>query len=123
MTDIPDGTPVDIYWNLHKKCFSVKSRARGSYGRVIAHAQNIGLTAVTLIVSDKGRQRVLREQRKNVHAYLRGVWTATPSTGTVPVAYNPYAHTTFMSADQPIHQAKTLTGTIHNGHPKVLVGQ
>ena len=123
MTDIPEGTPVDIYWNLHKKCFSVKSRARDSYGRVIAHAQNIGLTAVTLIVSDKGRQRVLREQRKNVHAYLRGTRTATPPAGTAPVAYNPYTHTTFMCADQPIHQAKTLTGTIHNGRPKVLISQ
>jgi len=123
MTDIPEGTPVDVYWNLHKKCFSVKSRARGSYGRVIAHAQNIGLTAVTFIVSEKGRQRVLQEQCKNVHAYLRGAWTTTPAAGTAPVVYDPYAHTAFMSDDQPIHRAKTLIGTIHDGHPKVLVGQ
>lgn len=123
MTDIPEGTPVDIYWNLHKKCFSVKSRARDSYGRVIAHAQNIGLTAVTFVVSEKGRQRVLREQRKNVHACLRGTWTATPRAGGAPITYDPYTNTTFMRSDQPIHQAKTLTGTIHNGHPKVLISE
>lgn len=123
MTDIPEGTPVDIYWNLHKKCFSVKSRARDSYGRVIAHAQNIGLTAVTFVVSEKGRQRVLREQRKNVHACLRGTWTAAPLAGTAPITYDPYTNTTFMRSDQPILQAKTLTGTIHNGHPKVLISE
>ena len=54
-----------IYWNLHKKCFSVKYQ-----GRVIAYANRILAAHVEFRISEAGRQRVLREKRKNVHAYM-----------------------------------------------------
>ena len=54
-----------IYWNLHRNVYSVRLR-----GRVVAHCENILATNVTFQVSEPGRQRVLKERRKNVHAFV-----------------------------------------------------
>lgn len=63
---------VDVYWNLHRRLFSIRSRETGSYGRVISHAPFLGLYNPRPVVSEAGRQRVIREGRKNVHAVIRG---------------------------------------------------
>lgn len=52
-----------IYWNLHKRCFSVKYQ-----GRVIAHANRIVVLRAKFRVQEAGRQKVLATGRKNVHA-------------------------------------------------------
>lgn len=52
-----------IYWNFHKRVFSVKYK-----GRVIAHASRFVACRAEFRVSEAGRQRVLAEGRKNVHA-------------------------------------------------------
>ena len=53
-----------IYRNLHADCYSIRYK-----DYVIAHARELVLYNVTFKVSEKGRQRVLHEKRKNVHAY------------------------------------------------------
>lgn len=64
---------VETYYNLHKKCLSY----RPSGGRV-KHAKAMILDDVTFAVQPAGRERVRREGRKNVHAFVRGVpaWMA-----------------------------------------------
>lgn len=64
-----DITRVRVYWNLHKKVYSVQDAATRV---VVCHAEHICLRNVTYKVSEAGRQRVLAEQRKNVHAFLVG---------------------------------------------------
>lgn len=85
---------VRCYWNLHKRLFSVVAREGPNKGRVIEHAGRILLRDVTPKVSEAGRQRVLREKRKNVHAYLEGT-RVDPFAFTGPpyfvVEYSPYA--------------------------------
>ena len=61
------GDRVRIYWNLHKMTFSVMHK-----GLVIGYAHEIYLHDAKFIVSEAGRQRCLREGRKNVHAYIEG---------------------------------------------------
>lgn len=91
--EIPIGTAVEVYWNLHKHLFSVRDL---STRRVIAHVTNLQLLDVTFRVSESGRQKVLREKRKNVHAFLRGVVSPDelhlrgPREGYAEVSYNPY---------------------------------
>lgn len=41
-------------------------------GRVIGYAKAVTLRDAHTVVSEAGRQRVLREKRKNVHAYIDG---------------------------------------------------
>jgi len=67
---IPPQTEVYVYKNLHQACWSVRDR---SSGLVLCHCNYILLLYAEFHVSEKGRQRVLREKQKNVHAGVRGI--------------------------------------------------
>lgn len=85
---------INVYFNLHERIFSLKQG-----GRVIGHAPQVHISCPTFVVNERGRQRVIDEQRKNVHAYVRGY---SPNVHTLPytpikqrkneieVKYNPY---------------------------------
>lgn len=101
---------VDVYWNLHKQTFSIRSREKGDYGRVIRHADHVHIRNPTAVVSKAGRERVLREKKKNVHAVIRGELAGTTETQPwildhngqylEPYAwyYNPYEYDQFVCA-------------------------
>lgn len=84
------GRRVQVYKNLHKGCYSVRD---AKTKRVIYHTNKIYLQEVVFKVSESGRQRVLKEKRKNVHAMVEGVWLpflpVTMST-KYSIVYNPY---------------------------------
>ena len=63
---------VKVYYNLHKFQLSVVAMEGAQKGIVIAHAKSILLGDVVFKVFEAGRQRVIRERRKNVHAYVQG---------------------------------------------------
>ena len=98
---------VFCYFNLHKKCFSLKSVKTG---RVIAHLHRAVLVGASAKVSEAGRQRVLRERRKNVHAGIVGYWLPDDNipAGTIPegvgkqIRYNPYKGPNFTFDDGAI---------------------
>jgi len=98
-------TKVFAYRNLHRQCWSVKALEGPLKGRVIYHANEITLFECTFKVSQAGRQRVLREQKKNVHAGVQGYISdnftfADPESHgcDTPVTYNPYKYDSFVDA-------------------------
>jgi hypothetical protein len=56
-----------VYFNLHRACWSLMLR-----GKVTGHASALHVDQPTFVVREGGRQRVLREGRKNVHAFVVG---------------------------------------------------
>lgn len=58
-----------IYFNLHNHLWSIKDVQTR---KVVGHAAHIIMSDVRPVINEAGRQRVLVELRKNVHAYLRG---------------------------------------------------
>ena len=118
-TDVRDaiGLRCFVYFNLHKKCFSVKALEGPNKGRVVFHADAVYMEDCTFKVSEAGRRRVLRDQRKNVHAGVVGVVRYFPrserefdafrdhcfmkSEDFTGVKYNPYKYRTFVKADNP----------------------
>ena len=68
----PIGKKVFVYRNLHRKCWSLKSLEGNDKGLVIAHLDEVVLDNPTPKISEAGRQRVLKEGRKNVHAGIVG---------------------------------------------------
>jgi len=93
---------VFCYYNLHRDTWSIKALEGPDKGRVVLHADHVLLEHAAPKVSEKGRQRVLREKRKNVHAGIVGtlVSTLAPQYYSVPegapeVSYNPYKGSTF----------------------------
>ena len=107
---------VEIYFNLHKKCLSIRHK-----GLVIAHAAAAELTDVKFAVSQAGRARVLREKRKNVHAYVRGTLVSyIPLGESVPyddevvstVTYNPYKYDSFVRVVDQSRITKALSALV-----------
>jgi len=88
---------VQVYYNLHKKCLSVRKR-----GLVIDHVDSIILKDATFHVQQAGRKRVLKEKRKNVHAYVSGVPSNTAffdGEKAERITYNPYKNKCFTSVE------------------------
>jgi hypothetical protein len=96
--DIQYDKPVFVYRNLHKKCWSIKQS-----GLVKAHSESVHLKDCNFLVSQAGRDRVLKEKRKNVHAGIKGILTYHTSDSSIrqneqkkEVTYNPYKYNSFV---------------------------
>lgn len=100
-----------IYFNLHKRCLSVQNKIDGVW-KVVRHAEMVILTDAQFKVSEAGRQRVLKEQRKNVHAAVVGneIKIDEPlEFRSTRVFYNPYRAGTFVDeGGAPIHESKLV---------------
>jgi hypothetical protein len=121
---IPKGR-VQVYYNLHKKCLSVRHK-----GKVIEHAQEVTLTDARFHVQQAGRERVLKEKRKNVHAYISGklketFWfTQAPKytwTAKQRVTYNPYKYKNFVNKEtlEPVASAEV----VHISGKRITAGE
>jgi hypothetical protein len=103
---------VAVYFNLHKKTFSVKALEGANKGRVVFHSDNVTLTDAVFKVSEAGRQRVLKEKRKNVHAYVIGQLQSLDAVQVVgeKITYNPYLYNTFVTSfnKTPVTNAKEV---------------
>ena len=88
---------VIVYFNLHQKRWSIKS---AETNKVIGYAETVVLRDVKPKVSEAGRQRVLKEKQKNVHAGLEGllVWQSDRvyKVNLEEITYNPYKHSSFV---------------------------
>jgi hypothetical protein len=96
---------VKVYFNLHKKVWSILHMTPKGW-RLWGHSPRVQLANVTWKVSEAGRQRVLRERRKNVHAFAIGTLLDNenaPEGEFKPVRYNPYECGSFCVDGQPIH--------------------
>lgn len=91
---IDPNKPVRVYRNLHTGLWSVKQ------GVVRFHTDHIYLHTVQFVVKEKNRQKVIREKRKNVHAYVVGYLSSScrhhMPEDSVGVYYNPYKYDSFM---------------------------
>ena len=88
---------VDVYKNLHKNTWSIRDRKTG---RVVSHQDEVNVLDAKFVVQPAGRQRVLQEGRKNVHAFVRGTLATYQEVLDDPrtfylvthhlIRYNPY---------------------------------
>ena len=62
-------TKVRVYWNLHKKMWSVQDTKTN---KVIGHKQHITLWNAKFVVRKGGQKRVREQGKKNVHAFAVG---------------------------------------------------
>lgn len=96
MEGIDITRPVKVYRNLkHGK------NARPLYsimqdGIVKARLHEVTLSYVKFKVSEPGRQRVIQQGRKNVHAFVTGYLSKDPEMWShlvsIHVSYNPYKY-------------------------------
>ena len=117
---------VQIYRNLHRKSeegFPIYS-VRNAQGLVEAHVDEIALIDPKFRVSVKGRDRVRKEGRKNVHAYIQGKKMGGSGyfgSGWQQITYNPYRHDHFVLVkDESMHVVGGIMVHIEKGSVWVL---
>ena len=110
----PIGLRVMVYYNLHKKTFSVQYK-----GRIILYADYVKLGNVEFRVREGGKEKVRQEMRKNVHAFVIGdlmdycqypCENMPPETNDKVITYNPYKYDSFVKKDteEPIFNANEI---------------
>jgi hypothetical protein len=119
------GKKVDVYWNLHRKVWSVRHR-----GKVVAHLDKVALRDVEWVVQPAGNRRAREEQRKNVHAFARGRvipqevgWVALRTHCCWRVTYNPFQHESFVlhyDGETKVHASKQAWMTIDTDGPTAI---
>ena len=99
------------YFNLHKFVFSVRNQKTKLVER---HSNTVVLNDCKFKVSQKGRERVLKEKRKNVHAGVEGTLCGFENTHNleefVELTYNPYKYSSFVikSTGETVDGAKII---------------
>ena len=114
---------VRVYWNLHKKCWSIQD---AKSGLVIDHRYDVTLEQAKFVVRKGGQKRVREEGKKNVHAFAAGRYSlknglAAYDKGARKVTYNPYVNDTFVFAEtgEPVTDAYVVTMGTWQGKPSV----
>ena len=108
------GLRVMVYYNLHKHTFSVTYK-----GKVVLYADYVKLRNVEFRVREGGRERVRREMKKNVHAFVIGdlidycvfpCENMPPESNTNVITYNPKKYDTFVNKDteEPVYRANEV---------------
>lgn len=90
---IEQGDKVKCYFDLHRHTFSIQ---KGSL--VHAKGDAVRLTDCKFVVSEKLRQKVIKERRKNVHAKVHGKIQPLgeiDTDGFRIASYNPYKGSSF----------------------------
>jgi hypothetical protein len=103
---------AEVYWNFHKKLYSVRALTGESKGLVTCRTYCVRVADAVFAVQPAGRRKTLRDRRKNVHAFVRGRITEIRNYpgmdaieyNTAPedrdwesVRYNPYTETSFVT--------------------------
>jgi hypothetical protein len=102
---------VEVYFNLTRKLWSVRALEGPDKGRVFAHLPEVTVKNAKFVVREGGRQRVLKEKQKNVHAFVRGTFCDERAGDlSIPVTYNPYKYDSFVrrSDEEPIYEAPVV---------------
>jgi len=100
------------YFNLHKFVFSVRNQQT----RLVEHhSSTVVLNNCKLKVSQAGRERVLKEKRKNVHAGVEGELggfdiSGYDLSGFTELTYNPYKYNSFVIKENgnPVANAEII---------------
>lgn len=92
---------VRVYFNLTRKVWSIQSYQPGKGWRLLCHQTHLTLRNANTKVSESGRQRVIRERKKYVHAYIEGelIRTVPQLHSGRKLSYNPYTGPHFFWQD------------------------
>lgn len=140
---------VFVFYNLNQHVWSIKAREGDHYGLVIAHVNEAIVSDARFTVGEGGRQKVIEQQKKNVHAGVVGQLVAVEGLrlrydivmpgvsgdgharitlrsiakrNHVDVSYNPYKAGYFYTKpdQEPIYEARWV-GMYKNRKVKALV--
>lgn len=71
---LKQGERVEVYYNIHKGGFSIKSldKSNPDKGKVVAYSSEVELDNATFHMNENALRKILDEKRKRVYAVVRG---------------------------------------------------
>ena len=125
MTTEHSNLRVEVYWNLHLNTYSIRALQGPKKGLVVAHSDSVDLQDVRFVVQPAGNARVRSTNRKNVHAFMRGILTGGSESSrncSTPVTYDPYKYVSFVvkGTEEPIGSSPRVTARVENGIPRIF---
>ena len=115
------GQQVEVYRNLNKgRVFSIRDRKTGL---VVAIGDKFKVENVTCVVREGGRQRVIREKRKNVHSFLKATFTGGCEfdlDDCQELYYDPYTLDSFVNKDTGKKISNIDVAYFENGRAYIL---
>ncbi len=104
-----------VYRNLHKKCWSVQTYIKGHGWRLYNWYHELIIKNPVFIVYEKGRQKVIEQKKKNVHAYIMGELELSEPIPKfrqdqhIKINYNPYTDEFFYLGNSGVRPDIKLT--------------
>ena len=110
---LENGQTILIAYHLYRRCFSIRN---ANTRKVIGYTDRIVVRNARFIVSQAGRARVLRERKKNVHAYVKGIYEKELQHMSIigiqarEAYYNPYFNPLFVDrlTNESLYSAKIV---------------
>lgn len=113
---------VRVYRNLNKpEFYSIMAMEGEDKGKVVGYARSVLLENCQLVVSEASRQRVLREKRRNVHAFCQGIIVDASEIVQAlngkecAITYNPYRMGSFFRRDDDLPYTDGCAQTLLQG--------
>ena len=113
---------VRVYRNLNKpEFYSILAMEGENKGKVVGYARSVLIKDCKFKVSEASRQRVHREQRRNVHAFCEGyILDAFESAQSLSgdelvITYNPYKLPTFYKRSDETAQTDNCAQALLQG--------
>lgn len=107
---LEENQRVHVYYNLHQGGYSIRDKKTM---HVVAYADNVLLKNCVFKVSEKGRQKVIEEKRKRVHAFIEGDFIFADQDFNTShldkIYYNPYETSLFTDTTDGSHVLKAPT--------------
>jgi hypothetical protein len=106
------GLPTQCYRNLNNGSISLRQKVGKSW-LVVGHTKNLVIQNPIFTVSESRRQRVIRDRRKNVHAFSCGILIGQELDTLPPIEeiyYDPYTlpYFAWRETNRPIDRADLL---------------
>ena len=100
---------VRVYRNLRHKCWSIQRKTAKGW-RVWLHWDFVVLDNAHFVVNKSGQDRVRKENKKYVHAFVYGTLMANTLEGNNKqrVNYNPYYNNQFQTENGEVYNANRV---------------
>ena len=93
------ATRVAVYKNLHRGAWSVRAIDGPFKGKVVAHAERVGLVHAHMHVNERAQRRIAAGAAREVHAWVIGTLGNVVLTAPTRLTYRPHQRPGFFLAD------------------------
>lgn len=107
------ATRVAVYKNLHRGAWSVRAIDGPFKGKVVAHAERVGLVHAHMHVNERAQRRIAAGAAREVHAWVIGTLGNVVLTAPTRLTYRPHQRPAFFPGRHRLRRVDGAGSVIH----------